>query len=59
MRHSLLQCADFFRADNPEGIEARNEVSLYGILTVFEGGHAIMVFLLVCNLVSCYRYLFK
>lgn len=25
---SLMQTADFFRGDNPEGIEARNEVFL-------------------------------
>lgn len=29
MTHFLMQSADFFRADNPEGIEARNEVSAY------------------------------
>ncbi|KAH9701819.1 6-phosphofructo-2-kinase/fructose-2,6-bisphosphatase [Citrus sinensis] len=27
MRYSLMQSADFFRADNPEGMEARNEVA--------------------------------
>ena len=26
----LVQTADFFRADNPEGMEARNEVKAYG-----------------------------
>lgn len=26
MRYLSMQSADFFRADNPEGIEARNEV---------------------------------
>lgn len=24
-----MQSADFFRGDNPEGMEARNEVSIY------------------------------
>lgn len=25
----FVQSADFFRADNPEGMEARNEVNIY------------------------------
>jgi hypothetical protein len=29
MTHFLVQSADFFRADNPEGMEARNEVNLH------------------------------
>jgi len=28
MINILLQSADFFRADNPEGMEARNEVNI-------------------------------
>lgn len=31
-----MQSADFFRADNPEGMEARNEVSFRGHLTISE-----------------------
>ncbi|KAK7289843.1 hypothetical protein RIF29_03813 [Crotalaria pallida] len=27
LKHGANQCADFFRADNPEGVEARNEVA--------------------------------
>lgn len=27
--NSLMQSADFFRGDNPEGMEARNEVNVY------------------------------
>ncbi|XP_004500284.1 6-phosphofructo-2-kinase/fructose-2,6-bisphosphatase-like isoform X1 [Cicer arietinum] len=27
LKHGANQCADFFRADNPEGMEARNEVA--------------------------------
>ena len=27
--HSFMQTADFFRADNPEGMDARNEVRVY------------------------------
>lgn len=30
MSYSYMQSADFFRADNPEGIEARNEV-MFGL----------------------------
>lgn len=30
-----MQSADFFRADNPEGMEARNEVSVSGRVFVF------------------------
>lgn len=32
IRHLSVQTADFFRADNPEGMEARNEVNVYGLL---------------------------
>ena len=27
--HFFMQTADFFRADNPEGVEARNEVRVH------------------------------
>jgi len=33
--HSSLQSADFFRADNPEGMEARNEVVFIYFLLLF------------------------
>lgn len=33
IRHFSAQTADFFRADNPEGMEARNEVNACGLLS--------------------------
>ncbi|KAL9320060.1 hypothetical protein ACSQ67_011899 [Phaseolus vulgaris] len=29
LKHGAIQSADFFRADNPEGMEARNEVGIF------------------------------
>lgn len=29
LQNILMQTADFFRGDNPEGLEARNEVIVY------------------------------
>lgn len=38
-----MQSADFFRADNPEGMEARNEVSFRGCLTISEVDYITLV----------------
>ncbi|KAL6607782.1 hypothetical protein ACP70R_040845 [Stipagrostis hirtigluma subsp. patula] len=40
LKHGTNQCADFFRDDNPEGIEARNEVAALAMEDMIDWMHS-------------------
>ncbi|KAL1348808.1 hypothetical protein AAHE18_07G107200 [Arachis hypogaea] len=52
LKHGANQSADFFRADNPQGMEARNEVAKLAfedMISWFEDGGQIIFLETICN----------